>query len=298
MSFIATANAITYTGAKPVFAEVCPETYNIDPYHTEQLITKRTKAILIVHQMGMPADIDAFKILCRRYNLILIEDAACALGSAYKGKRIGSHSELACFSFHPRKVITTGEGGMITTSNTDYRERLKLLRQHGMSINDRIRHLSKRFIIEDYLEIGYNYRLTDIQAAIGIKQLEKIDLIIAKRREIAERYRKGLSGIDCLRLPVEQDGYFTNYQSYPVYLKKNAPISRNNLIRRLLNNGISVKRGIMTSHLEPAYKDYSKGLRLPLSEDLSARSLLLPLYVSMNKKEIDFVISKVKKSLT
>ena len=184
MSFIATANSIMYAGARPVFAEVSPEDYNIDPGYAERMITDRTKAILIVHQMGMPADIDSFKGLCKKNNLKLIEDAACAVGSVYKGGRIGSHSELVCFSFHPRKVITTGDGGMLTTSRKDYYERLRLLRQHGMSVNDRERHASKKVILEDYVEIGYNYRMTDIQAAIGIKQLEKLDWIVSERRKL------------------------------------------------------------------------------------------------------------------
>ena len=147
MSYIATANCITYVGATPIFAEVHPETYNIDAADVEARITPKTKAILIVHQIGMPADINAFKTLCEKHNLVLIEDAACAAGSSYMGNKIGSHSDLVCFSFHPRKVITTGDGGMVTTSNEKYYDRLKLLRQHGMSVNDRVRHLSDKVII-------------------------------------------------------------------------------------------------------------------------------------------------------
>src|SRR3982751_6267196 len=160
MSYVATANCIKYVGAKPVFAEVIPSTYNIDPVDAEKKITSKTKAILIVHQIGMPADIDAFKKLADKYNLKLIEDAACAAGSSYKGKKIGSHSELVCFSFHPRKVISTGDGGMVTTNNEEYYKRMKLLRQHGMSVNDRVRHESAKVIFEDHIEVGYNYRMT------------------------------------------------------------------------------------------------------------------------------------------
>ena len=177
MSYVATANSIRYVGAKVVFAEVNPTTYNIDVDDVRKKITSKTKAILIVHQIGMPADIDAFKDLCNEKNLVLIEDAACAAGSSYKGNKNGSHSDLVCFSFHPRKVITTGDGGMITTNNEAYRDRIKLLRQHAMSINDRIRHESDKVIFEDHVELGYNYRMTDIQAAVGIKQLEKLDKI-------------------------------------------------------------------------------------------------------------------------
>jgi dTDP-4-amino-4,6-dideoxygalactose transaminase len=206
MSYIATANCIRYVGATPVFAEINPENYNLDASDVQKKITKKTRAILIVHQIGMPADIDTFKTIASNNNLKLIEDAACAIGSSYKGKRIGSHSELVCFSFHPRKVISTGDGGLIATSNPEYTSRLKSLRQHGMSISDRIRHESKSIIFEDHLELGYNYRMTDIQAAIGIKQLEKLDWIIKERRKIASFYIEKLKEIKYLGLPIENAG--------------------------------------------------------------------------------------------
>lgn len=294
MSFIATANAIRYTGAKPVFAEI-NEDYNIDVIDAEGKITERTKAILIVHQMGMPADIDAFKVLCSKYKLKLIEDAACAAGSSYKGRKIGSHSELVCFSFHPRKVITTGDGGMITTSNKEYYERLKRLRQHGMSVNDRERHLSSKIIFEEYTELGYNYRMTDIQAAVGIKQLEKLDWIVEERRKIAEIYNKEFGQIDCLRLPLEKEECSTNYQSYSVYLKDNCKISRNELMQKLLDEGISTRKGIMCSHREKAYEKYNT--KFMISEDLESESILLPLFIKMDSVEISYIIEKTKKQL-
>jgi perosamine synthetase len=205
MSYIATANAIVYVGAKPVFAEVKAD-YNMDIDDVMKKITHKTKAILLVHQIGMPADIDAFRNLCKEKGLALIEDAACAIGSEYQGNKIGSHSDLVCFSFHPRKVITTGDGGMISTSNAEFAERLKLLRQHGMSVNDRTRHQAKKIIFEDHVEIGYNYRMTDIQAAVGIKQLEKLDAIVEERRQLAELYLEELRGISSIQLPVEKKG--------------------------------------------------------------------------------------------
>jgi len=239
MSYIATANAIKYVGATPVFAEVQRNTYNLDPVDCQKRITAKTKAILVVHQMGMPADVDAFKSLCDLYNLKLIEDAACAVGSAYKGKKIGSHSELVCFSFHPRKVISTGDGGMITTNREDYYERLKLLRQHGMSVNDRVRHEAKKIIFEDHVEVGYNYRMTDIQAAIGIKQLEKLDWLVAERRRITSIYNNAFKHLDFIQLPIEREGYFSNYQSYAVYLKKACMVDRNTIMQKLLDNSIA-----------------------------------------------------------
>jgi perosamine synthetase len=298
MSYIATANAVRYVGAKPVFAEVDSSTYNIDPADAEKKITPKTKAILIVHQIGMPADIDAFTELCNRYDLKLIEDAACAVGSSYKEKKIGSHSQLVCFSFHPRKVMSTGDGGMITTNREDYYNRLKLLRQHGMSVNDRVRHMSEKVIFEDHIELGYNYRMTDIQAAVGIKQLKKLDWIVEERRKIAYTYHQAFKDIDCVRLPYEGEGNFSNYQSYSIYLKESCPISRNDLMQKLLDAGISTRRGIMTSHRETAYKEYSHGLSLPISEDAADRSIIIPLYVPMSKEEVAYVIENIKSILT
>ncbi|MBK7445622.1 MAG: DegT/DnrJ/EryC1/StrS family aminotransferase [Ignavibacteria bacterium] len=297
MSYIATANCIKYVGAKPVFAEINPDNYNIDIKHVKKLITDKTKAVIIVHQIGMPADIDEFKKLCDEHNLKLIEDAACAAGSSYKGKKIGSHSDIVCFSFHPRKVITTGEGGMITTSNPDFIKRIKLLRQHGMSVNDRVRHESGKLLFEDHLELGYNYRMTDIQAAIGIRQLEKLDWIINERRKIALRYIQELKDIECIKLPVEKEGYFSNYQSFSIYLKKDCPVGRDELMQKLLDAGISTRRGVTTSHRETAYKSEYKNLHLPVSEDAADNSIMIPLYIPMSDEDIDLVISKLKEFL-
>ena len=290
MSYIATANAIKYVGAIPVFAEIDPANYNLDVKDTAKKITDKTKAILLVHQIGMPADIDAFKELAEKHHLKLIEDAACAAGSSYKGAKIGSHSDLVCFSFHPRKVISTGDGGMITTNNEAYYNRMKLLRQHGMSVNDRTRHESSRIIFEDHLEVGYNYRLTDIQASVGIKQLEKLDWIIGKRRKIALRYHKAFKGLKFLQLPVEKKGYFSNYQSYSIYLRDECPLSRNEIMQKMLDAGISTRRGIMTTHRETAYKTEYAGLQLPVSENSSDRSIILPLYIPMNDEDVQKVI--------
>ncbi|QYA25186.1 DegT/DnrJ/EryC1/StrS family aminotransferase [Gramella sp. MT6] len=294
MSYIATANSIKYVGATPVFAEVNQE-YNLDPTDVEKRINSNTKAILLVHQIGMPADIDAIKKICSRYNLKLIEDAACAVGSAYKGQKIGSHSELVCFSFHPRKIISTGDGGMITTSRKDYYDRLRLLRQHGMSINDRVRHNSKKVIFEDHIEVGYNYRMTDIQASVGIKQLEKLDWIVTERRKIANKYHEALKNIEGIRLPLERERYFSNYQSYSIYLEKSFPINRNRFMQELLDNEIATRRGIMNSHRETAYKHLEDKVNLPVSEKLQDRSVLLPLYVPMIEEDVKFIIDTILK---
>ena len=297
MSYIATANSIKYVGAKPVFAEVNPVTYNLDVTDVARRITPKTKAILLVHQIGMPADIDAFAELSAKHNLHLIEDAACAAGSSYKGGKIGSHSSLVCFSLHPRKVISTGDGGFVTTNNEAYYQRMKLLRQHGMSINDRVRHESSKIMFEDHVEVGYNYRMTDIQAAVGIQQLAKLDWIVGERRKIAAQYQAAFADIPFIRVPMEAEGYFTNFQSFSIYLKKDCPVSRNDLMQKMLDAGVSSRRGIMTAHRETAYKEECAGLSLPVSEDAADNSIILPLFVPMNQEDIDTVIRVFRSSL-
>ncbi len=297
MSYIATANAIKYTGARPVFAEVDPVTYNIDPADAEKRITPRTRAILIVHQIGMPADIDAFTAIGHRHGIRIIEDAACAAGSSYKGQKIGSHSDLVCFSLHPRKVITTGDGGFITTSKEELAQRMRLLRQHGMSVNDRVRHEANKVIFEDHVEVGYNYRMTDIQAAVGIHQLARLDWIVGERRKLADRYHAGLKDIASIRLPMEAEGYFTNWQSYSITLLDDCPVERNELMQKMLDEGIATRRGIMTSHRETAYKEECRGLTLPISEKAADRSIIIPLYVPMSTEQQDKVIGTFRKLL-
>jgi dTDP-4-amino-4,6-dideoxygalactose transaminase len=291
LSYIATANSIKYVGAKPVFAEVDPVNYNLDPADTERRITNRTKAILIVHQIGMPADIDTFQAIADKHGIKLIEDAACAAGSSYKGRKIGSHSELVCFSLHPRKVISTGDGGFITTDNEEYARRMKLLRQHGMSVNDRVRHESSKLIFEDHVEVGYNYRMTDIQASVGIQQLAKLDWIVSERRKIAENYHQAFRHLDMVRLPLEKEGFYSNYQSYSIFLKENCRLSRNDIMQKMLDEGIATRRGIMTTHRETAYLEESKDIRLPASEMASDRSIILPLFIPMTEAEQQKVIS-------
>ncbi|MBL7757470.1 MAG: DegT/DnrJ/EryC1/StrS family aminotransferase, partial [Chitinophagaceae bacterium] len=247
--------------------------------------------------IGMPADIDAFSALAKQHNLHLIEDAACAVGSSYKGKKIGSHSSLVCFSLHPRKVISTGDGGFITTDNEAYYQRLRLLRQHGMSINDRVRHESAKVMFEDHVEVGYNYRMTDIQAAVGIQQLAKLDWIVEERRKIAKQYQAAFADISFIRVPQEADGYFTNFQSFSIYLKKDCPVSRNDLMQQMLDAGVSTRRGIMTAHRETAYKQECAGLSLPVSEDAADNSIILPLYIPMQQSDIEKVIQTFRSSL-
>jgi perosamine synthetase len=234
---------------------------------------------------------DRFNAIGAKYGVKILEDAACAIGSRYKGRPVGGHSEMACFSLHPRKVISTGEGGVITTDNSGYADRLRLLRQHGMSVRDTERHTSRKVLIEEYVCLGYNYRLTDIQAAIGIEQMKKLDEIVSLRRELAARYTEALADHPWLTPPYVPDYAEPNFQSYAVTLAEGAPVGRNELMQRLLDQGIASRRGIMLSHLEAPYAGAAGRGNLPRSEEASESSLLLPLYPQMTRQEQDQVLT-------
>ena len=284
-SFIATANSIRYCGANPIFVDIDPSTYNIDPDRVLEAITPRTRAILVIHQMGMPCDLPTFSEIANRHGIALIEDAACATGSEIlingRWEPIGRpRGQIACFSFHPRKVITTGDGGMLTTSNPKFDAKFKLLRQHGMSVPDAVRHGSPQVIFENYLVAGYNYRMTDIQAAIGLKQLERLPQIIARRRFLADRYAELLGNIEELRLPVEPEWARSNWQSYCVRLSER--VDQKAVMQGLLDNGIATRRGIMCSHREPCYSDQRPRHDLRQSELAQDHSILLPLYTQIS----------------
>lgn len=284
LSFIATANAVVHAGATPVFADIDPGTCNVTAETIEKVISPLTRAVMPVHQMGLPVDLDPIMKLCRSRGLQVIEDAACAIGSAYKGKRIGGHGNLACFSFHPRKIITTGEGGMITTDDPVLAERLRRLRHHGMSVSDLERHAADRVVIESYPEIGYNYRMTDIQAAIGIVQMGKLEHIIRRRRELAAFYNRELSKLACLRVPRVPDYADHNYQSYWVELLPVARMSRDEFMQRMLDMGIATRRGIMAIHKEACYGGRACGA-LAHTEHITQNTIILPLYPSLTAEE-------------
>lgn len=295
LSFIATANSVVHAGAILVFAEIDPGTCNVTAGTIEKVVTNRTKAVMPVHQMGLPLDLDPIIDLCRKRKLILIEDAACAIGSEYKRKRIGGHGNIACFSFHPRKIITTGGGGMIVTNDPEIGAKLRRFRHHGMSVSDIERHEANRVIIETYPEIGYNYRMTDMQAAIGIAQLKKLPFIIEKRRLIAEFYDRELSKIPCVKVPKVPDYAFHNYQSYWIELLDASPISRDVLMQKLLEKGIATRRGIMAIHMEECYQKYR--VSLPETERITKNTVLLPIYPSMTPEEQLYVVRCIKEIL-
>jgi dTDP-4-amino-4,6-dideoxygalactose transaminase len=257
-SHISTANSIRYCGARPVFVDIDPATFNMDTRGVEEALSKRTRAILCVHQMGMPCDVSAVLNVARRHQLALVEDAACAIGSEIRWhgawERIGKpHSDVACFSFHPRKLLTTGEGGMLTTSSAVTDRKFRLWRQHGVSVPDTFRHVSPSVLFESYPELGFNYRLTDIQAAVGREQLKRLPEEIENRRRMAARYRELLSDIPGLTLPEEPQWAHTNWQSYCIRLADD--LDQCEVMQRMLDEGIASRRGIMCAHREPAYSD-------------------------------------------
>lgn len=295
LSFIATANSIVYAGARPVFVDINPVTFNIDPGRIEDAITPQTKAIIVVHQIGLPCALRAISDIASRHHLVVVEDAACAIGSEYEGRRIGSpYTSTACFSFHPRKILTTGEGGMVTTSDSELAARMRRLRQHAMNVSDLARHDSRQVVFESYDEVGYNYRMTDLQAAIGLAQLQRLDPMLSRRRSLALRYSEHLSTISWLTVPTEPASCRHNFQSYMVRLQRDAPVTRNQLMHELLDRGVSSRRGIMAIHREAPYRDDKWDARLPITNLVTDTALVLPLFYEMTEEEQDYVIESLQ----
>ena len=292
LSFIATANAARYVGARPVFADVDAATLNLTPDTVAPVLTERTRAVILVDQAGVPADLDAMRKLCEPRGIAIVEDAACAAGAEYRGRPVGAGADLATFSFHPRKLLTTGEGGMIVTPDGGVATRLRRLREHGMDVSAAQRHASKQPVLEHYLETGYNYRMTDIQAAVGLVQLGKLPALIARRRELAARYRQRLAVIPGLELIKDPDYGRTNYQSFWVLLPAGFPVSRDELLQQLAAEGVSARRGIMAAHVEPAYAGHEHGM-LPVTERITANSLILPLFHDLTEEEQDLIVSTI-----
>lgn len=291
-SYVATANVIRYCNATPVFIDIEPATSNIDPTKIAATITPQTKAILCVHQMGLPCNMAALLAVAKEHGLPVIEDAACASGSEilWNGhwEKVGkAHGDIACFSFHPRKVITTGDGGMITTNNSEYSNQFRLLRQHGMSVNDRVRHSANQVIFEEHAVIGYNYRMTDVQAAIGREQLKRLPEIVAARRRLGDRYKNLLASIPGLILPFEPNWARTNWQSFWVRLPEHC--AQRIVMQGMLDRGIATRRGIMCAHREKPYAR-TEGYNLPESELAQDRNIILPLYPQMTDEEQDYVV--------
>ena len=311
-SYIATANSIRYCGAIPVFIDIEPDTFNMNPAYLEQAITPRTRAVLCVHQMGMPCHIQAITDLAHRHNLPVIEDAACAIGSEVEWQgdwsKIGKpHGDVACFSFHPRKLLTTGDGGMITTSNPEWDKQFRLWRQHGMSVPDTVRHTSGQVIFEEYVTVGYNYRITDIQAAVGIEQLKRIPEMVGRRREQVQYYQDLLADLPGLTLPNEPAWARSNWQSFCVRMPDSC--NQRAVMQAMLDAGVATRRGIMCTHREPAYADepWSCGdgprtcdcpsgtcKKLTGSEKGQDYGIILPLHHEMTYDDQSYVVKMLR----
>ncbi len=302
-SFIATANAVRYCGAVPVFVDIEADGFNMDASLIEPAITARTKAILCVHQLGMPCDLAAIVEIGLRHGIPVVEDAACAIGSEIlwdgQWEKIGRpRGDIACFSFHPRKVITTGDGGMLTTANPEYDRRFRLWRQHGMSVPDTVRHGARDVIYESYPELGYNYRMTDLQAALGRGQLQRLGGIVAARRRLADEYDKRLEDIPGITPPFEPEWARSNWQSYCVVLPRWA--DQRAIMQAMLARGVSTRRGIMNAHAEPAYDapgSFRMGSSLQHGVAAQRNAIILPLYAQMSDAELAFVVETLADAL-
>lgn len=331
-SFIASANAIRHCNAEPLFVDIDAATYNLDPAKVDAFIQNnceqrdngpylknasslatapsplahidpgkigRVGAILAIHQMGMPCDLGRLAVIADRYGIPLVEDAACAAGSLYSldggltWKNVGNPvGKAACFSFHPRKIITAGDGGMVTTHDEEIDQRCRLLRQHAMSISDTQRHSAQTLVIESYLETGFNYRMTDLQAAVALSQLEQLDIFITQRRKVADLYNELLAPIEWLSAPREPVYGRSNWQSYPVRILEPNRHDRNGLINSLLAKKISAKPGIMNAHREPPYQNHA--VHLPLSEKAQDEVILLPLFFGQTEEQVEQVVAQLK----
>lgn len=297
LSFIATANVVRYVGATPVFADVELDTGNLSVATIDAVRTPRTRAIIAVHQGGVPMDVRLLRAAAADWGVALVEDAACAAGSTAYGRPVGDGALIAAWSFHPRKVITTGEGGMVTTDDAEWAARLRRLREHGMNVSAAERHASAQPITEAYLETGFNYRMTDIQAAVGLVQLGRLDALVAQRRALAARYSELLAGIGGVR-PVADPPYGTStFQSYWVLLGAPFAASRDDALAALATAGISARRGIMAAHLEPAYRDVAHA-PLPATERITHDSLILPLHHALTSADQDRVVDVLRELST
>ncbi|MCX6498341.1 MAG: DegT/DnrJ/EryC1/StrS family aminotransferase [Arthrobacter sp.] len=293
-SFIATANAVSYVGARAVFADVEVETGNVSAQTLAAALTPATRAVIVVDQGGMPVELDPIRELCAPLGITVIEDAACGAGSTYRGRPVGAGAELAAWSFHPRKILTTGEGGMLTTDNAGWAARARKLREHAMSVSANDRHATVLAPAEEYTEIGFNFRMTDLQAAVGLVQLGRLAEAVARRRTIAAAYREALSGVEGLRFSQDPPYGTSNFQSFWLEVLPDFPLGREELLERLANDGISARRGIMASHVQPAYAGRDTGgADLSVTERLTENTVILPVYHQFTEHDQSRVIHSI-----
>ena len=288
-SFVATTNAPTYVGATPVFADVDPETGNVTPDTIATVVTARTRAVIAVDQGGVPLDLRALRAWCDPRGITVIEDAACAAGSTAHGRPVGAEAEIAAWSFHPRKLLTTGEGGMVTTSRADWAARARRLREHAMSTSAAERHASVLAPPESYDEVGFNFRMTDLQAAVGLVQLRRLPEMVARRREVAATYAATVAGLPGLRMVADPPWGTTSFQSCWLEVLPEHPLDREALMAHLAAAGISARRGIMAAHRQPAH-GHRRHVPLPVTERLTDNTLILPLFHQMTGSEVERVL--------
>ncbi|MGZ0711665.1 DegT/DnrJ/EryC1/StrS family aminotransferase (plasmid) [Coraliomargarita sp. W4R53] len=294
LSFIATTNVVRYVGATPVFADVDPVTGNVTGSTVRLAITSSTRAVIAVDQGGVPVDLDDIRAVADPFGIVVIEDAACAAGSTYKGRPVGTGADISAWSFHPRKLLTTGEGGMLTTRRADWANRARHLREHAMSVSASDRHGTVLPAAEEYSEVGYNFRMTDLQAAVGLVQLGRLPEIVRRRRELAARYRAGIREIAGLR-PVADPEYGTsNVQSFWVEVQDEYPTDREGLLEALARADVSARRGIMAAHRQPPYRDLVSAVGLPATERFTDGTLILPLYHSLTHEDQDRVLAVLR----
>jgi dTDP-4-amino-4,6-dideoxygalactose transaminase len=296
-SFIATSNAPTYVGARPVFCDVDPATGNVTADTVAAALTPATRAVIAVDQGGVPVDLDALRALCDPRGIVVVEDAACAAGSTYRGRPVGAGAQVAAWSFHPRKILTTGEGGMLTTDDPAWAARARRLREHAMSVSAAERHASLVSPPEEYGEIGFNFRMTDLQAAVGLVQLGKLAETVERRRALAARYRAALADVPGVRLVEDPAWGTSNFQSLWLEVERSFPLDREGLLLALAEAGISARRGIMAAHRQPAYAGRDTGsVPLPVTEHLTDTTLILPLYHQLTDAELERVVAAIRRA--
>jgi dTDP-4-amino-4,6-dideoxygalactose transaminase len=294
---MATANAICHAGAEPVFADIEPRTFNLDPEDARARITARTRAIMVVHQIGLPARIDAFEILAREHNLTIIEDAATAFGARFHGRYLGGRGNATCFSFHPRKMITTGEGGMLLIAAEQQADRARALRATGASISDLDRYQARGVLQQVYHEAGFNYRMTDFQAAIGLVQLRRLAEMLRVRAEQARYYDEHLGVLDEVQCPFVPESVAHCYSSYCIQLSAGTRRSRDEILESMADRGISCRRGIPPLYAEPFFRRRCPTLHLPVSEEVARSTLFLPIFPGLTEEQQARVVAALKESL-
>ncbi|MBF9038821.1 aminotransferase class I/II-fold pyridoxal phosphate-dependent enzyme [Rhodobacterales bacterium LSUCC0246] len=306
LTWVSTANVVEHLGGRVVFCDIDPITFNIDVKQLEDRITPRTKAILPVHLFGLSADMDPILSFARKYDLWVVEDAACGFGARYHGKHVGGFGDTGCFSFHPRKAITTGEGGMVTSRDAVFIDKIRRLRDHGAEMSDLQRHMGPRpYLLADHPDAGYNQRMTDIQAALGAAQMDRAVDIVAERQRLASIYDKAFADLDWLRCPQVAEGYEHGYQSYPCMFNPNSVAAgqveitnaeRNAWMDDLQNSGIATRPATHAVHLLSFYKE-KYGLKredFPNAWAANDCSISLPLFHGMTEEEQDYVIQSVR----